>query len=108
MPSTIYKYEVYPYRSTIQVPFHAQPIHVAIQDTSIFVWILMDTSLPLCEELSFQFIGTGHPAPPNMSYFASCGTPDNSFMWHVFQGVRQAIPGIASPLQRVEDSPPAT
>lgn len=67
----------------VSIPEGAEILHCAIQSGGIFMWALVDPSLPL-QRREIEMIGTGNPAPEEERRYIST-VIDGSLVWHIFE-----------------------
>ena len=88
MGRKIYKYEIGPDITELQLPKGAQLLHGALQNDSMFVWALVDPSEVEKELRTVLFTGTGHPVPDGTwRYMNTLLVQNGAFVFHVFERV---------------------
>lgn len=71
----------------VKMPEGAKVLSVAIQNGTLCLWAMVDTS-QIIKERAFKIIGTGHPInfDDPASELSFIGTViDGQFVWHVFE-----------------------
>ena len=83
---TIYKYELaFVDRQTIDLPVNAWVLSAAMQNGSLCIWAVVDTTAVTVTTPFFVF-GTGHPIPPQEIISFISTVFDGPFVWHIFKG----------------------
>jgi len=67
----------------LSLPCGSEVLHVAIQNQEIFLWALVDTSMP-SERREIEMIGTGNEIPDEERKYIST-VVHNDLVWHVFE-----------------------
>jgi hypothetical protein len=82
---TIYKYNLQPGRTVLDLPAGALPLTAQMQNGDVCMWVLLDPARPH-ERRFFDVYGTGHgmPADPGR-YVATFQMDGGVFVWHVFE-----------------------
>lgn len=67
----------------ISIPEGAEILHCAIQSGGVFLWAIVDPSLPL-QRREIEMIGTGNPIPEEERRYIST-IIDGALVWHIFE-----------------------
>ena len=91
---TIYKYPLFPARTTIKLPEHYKVLTVQSQKNELFVWVEVDTDKPFDRMVYFDVYGTGRAIPDDPgSYIGTAQIYQGDLVWHVYaQGDAKTIP----------------
>ncbi len=85
---TIWKYELKP-EGIVHMPANSQVLSVGAQGTQMFVWALVDSTLPANHVKQFAIYGTGHEVKASLDYDQEfIGTVlmmGGSLVFHVFE-----------------------
>ena len=84
----VYKYELPVPRfgkSTIEMPRHAEVLHVAAQGDGIMLWARVDTEEPMVPR-NFCVAGTGHRIVLAGRYIGTAHLPGH-LVFHVFEAI---------------------
>jgi hypothetical protein len=80
----IFKYSLSKPRTRIEVPRHAQIIHVREQSGIPTIWMYFNTPYEaLTEFRTFVWVGTGNEIENTGSYVGTCFC--DPFVWHIFE-----------------------
>lgn len=86
---TIYKFPVTINEiATIPLPNHAEVLSFAIQNETLFIWVLLDPTKPKTVKRQFTVIGTGwEDRDKNLNQHKFIGTTfsEGNFVWHCFE-----------------------
>ena len=67
----------------ISIPEGAEILNCAIQNGGVFLWALVDPSLPL-QRREIEMIGTGNQIPEEERRYIST-IIDGALVWHIFE-----------------------
>ena len=67
----------------ISIPEGAEILNCAIQNGGVFLWALVDPSLPL-QRREIEMIGTGNEIPEEERRYIST-IIDGALVWHIFE-----------------------
>lgn len=67
----------------ISIPEGAEILNCAIQSGAVFLWALVDSSLPL-QRREIEMIGTGNQIPEEERRYIST-ILDGALVWHIFE-----------------------
>ena len=68
----------------ISIPEGAEILHCAIQNDGIFLWALVDPSLPL-QRREIEMIGTGNEVSEDEERKYISTIIDGALVWHIFE-----------------------
>jgi hypothetical protein len=84
---TVYKYAL-PIEDEVRIPLpaFAEVLSVGVQGENLFVWALVDPSIPNLHK-TFRIAGTGHPIeePEKWKFIGTVFLYEGSFVAHVFE-----------------------
>lgn len=82
----IWKFELRPDVSKVDMPRGARPLHVACQDGAFMLWALVDPNA-LKEPRWFHVAGTGHPIKLSTvsGYIGTMHYPHGGLVFHVLE-----------------------
>ncbi len=84
MSSSIWKFEVrLTSRSVVKMPIGAKILKCDMQNGSICVWALVNTSNDMVNR-EFEVYGTGHPVYDGIEEHYLNTVIDGDYVWHVF------------------------
>ena len=81
---TIYKYEISPLHTAIEMPKGAELLSVKTQNNTPCLWALVDTDQPP-EDRFLVVFGTGHPVVNHGKYLGTFLIENDSLVFHVFE-----------------------
>ncbi len=67
----------------ILIPEGSEILHCAIHNRAVYLWALVDPSLPL-QRREIEMIGTGNEAPHEERKYIST-IIDGAIVWHIFE-----------------------
>ena len=84
--TTIYKYQLKPNRTELNMPMGAQVLTVQVQHGEVYLWAKVDETLKN-ECRVFDIYGTGHAVSndPRLLYVATFLMDGGDLVWHVFE-----------------------
>ncbi len=84
MSKVIYKYEISPLHSVIEMPVGAEILTVKTQNGNPFLWALVDPDNPP-EDRYLVIFGTGHEVVTQGKYLGTFLIQNDSLVFHVFE-----------------------
>jgi hypothetical protein len=85
MAKTIWKYDLEPDGSVIEMPQGAKPLSVQMQGDGPCLWALVDPEAAK-ESRRFHVAGTGHPLPDNLGdHLGTFQMNGGALVFHVFE-----------------------
>lgn len=84
---TIYKYEVQPFNETMMLPDGAKILSVGEQGSRIYIWALVESTVPADTPRYIKSYGTGHPVEDTTLSFIGTVQMQDGLVFHFFEEI---------------------